>query len=229
MQICVGIVCEYPQIVEPDDVTVLLTAPTGTALHLSGMTALICCSLLMCTSRTNHADFINANLDNYLRWCQHISSRRPVSITPVRQTHNIIFSVINNCYAKQFNSGSLWLENFKWLNYEAKRWLLSCELLCRIRTATHTDSDITVLKSREISPQMPNYSNHDVTILTLYWPKPDISGMSSAVRQFFMAHAFFSACAWLILCWKALKLLFPVIPYKWSATQPFKEAMSRNN
>ena len=42
-----------------------------------------------------------------------------------------------------------------------------CELLCRIRTATHNDNDIAVLKSREISPQMPNYPNHALHVYRL--------------------------------------------------------------
>ena len=34
-----------------------------------------------------------------------------------------------------------------------------CEVLSRIRTATHTEEDIAVLRSREVSPDAPNYPN----------------------------------------------------------------------
>ena len=42
-----------------------------------------------------------------------------------------------------------------------------CEILCRVRTATHTDEDITVLRSREVSPDAPNYPNDALHVYRL--------------------------------------------------------------
>ena len=42
-----------------------------------------------------------------------------------------------------------------------------CELLCRIRTADHTDDDLATLKSREVTSDMPNYPNHALHVYRL--------------------------------------------------------------
>ena len=42
-----------------------------------------------------------------------------------------------------------------------------CELLCRIRTADHTDGDLAALKSREVTSDMPNYPNHALHVYRL--------------------------------------------------------------
>ena len=42
-----------------------------------------------------------------------------------------------------------------------------CALLCRIRTATHTKDDEAVLKSREITANMPNYPTHALHVYSL--------------------------------------------------------------
>ena len=42
-----------------------------------------------------------------------------------------------------------------------------CELLCRVRTAECTSDDISVLKSKEILPDSPNYPNHALHVYRL--------------------------------------------------------------
>ena len=42
-----------------------------------------------------------------------------------------------------------------------------CKLLCRIRTADHTDDDIATLKSREVTSDMPNYPHHALHVCRL--------------------------------------------------------------
>ena len=90
-------------------------------------------------------------------------------LPPVCQTP--VFSVVNDSYAKLYNSGSLWLDEFQMIELDEimrqKGDSVFCELLCRIRTATHNDNDVAVLKSREITPQMPNYPNHALHVYRL--------------------------------------------------------------
>ena len=42
-----------------------------------------------------------------------------------------------------------------------------CELLCRVRTANCTNDDLSILKSREIAPDSPNYANHALHVYRL--------------------------------------------------------------
>ena len=42
-----------------------------------------------------------------------------------------------------------------------------CELLCRVRTGDYTAEDLVVLKSREVSPDMPSYPNHALHVYKL--------------------------------------------------------------
>ena len=60
-------------------------------------------------------------------------------------------------YASLYKSGSLWVDEFKMIEIMRQKGDSEfCELLCRIRTATHT----AILKGREITPDMPDYPNH---------------------------------------------------------------------
>ena len=49
--------------------------------------------------------------------------------------------MVNDSYAKPYNSGSLWLDEFQMIELDEimrqKGDSVFCELLCRIRTATH--------------------------------------------------------------------------------------------
>jgi len=52
-------------------------------------------------------------------------------------------SVLSDSYAKLYRSGSLWVDEFQmielaWQHGDSE----FCELLCRIRTADHTDDDL---------------------------------------------------------------------------------------
>ncbi len=42
-----------------------------------------------------------------------------------------------------------------------------CELLCRVRTAKCTSNDFSILKSREIGPDSPNYPIHALHVYKL--------------------------------------------------------------
>ncbi len=190
--------------IEPDDVTVLLTAPTGVAAFIiGGMT--LHSALVLGTSKYGGFQPLSHDRLNSLRSklsklalliideismvgsnmlleihnrLQQIKAVMPdqssfggVSILavgdlfqlpPVCQTP--VFSVVRDSYAKLYNSGSLWIDEFKMIELDEimrqKGDSEFCELLCRVRTATHTDDDIVVLKSREIDPDMLDYPLH---------------------------------------------------------------------
>ena len=42
-----------------------------------------------------------------------------------------------------------------------------CELLCRIRTADHTEDDLAILRSREFTPDLPSYPNQALHVYRL--------------------------------------------------------------
>lgn len=62
-----------------------------------------------------------------------------------------VFSTVSDSYAKLYRSGSLWVDEFQMIEFtEIMRQRgdpAFCELLCRIRTADCTESDIAILRS----------------------------------------------------------------------------------
>ena len=70
-----------------------------------------------------------------------------------------------------YGSGSLWVDEFQTVELteimRQKDDALFCQLLCRIRTATHTEEDIAMLKSREETPDAPNYPNDALYVYRL--------------------------------------------------------------
>ena len=81
-------------------------------------------------------------------------------LQPVGQNH--IFSLPSDHYAKLH--GSLWEENFQLIelteSMRQREDLQFAELLMRVRTASCTEEDITLLKSREVSVTDPQYPQH---------------------------------------------------------------------
>ena len=67
---------------------------------------------------------------------------------------------VSDSYAKLYRSGSLWVDEFQMIELDEIMRQCGdsefCELLCRIRTADHTDDDLATLKSREVTSDMPN-------------------------------------------------------------------------
>ena len=82
-------------------------------------------------------------------------------LPPVGQP--LLFSVVSDSYAQLYKSGSLWVDKFEMLKLSEIMRQRSdsafAELLCRVRTATCTSEDIDILKSREITVDMPDYPN----------------------------------------------------------------------
>lgn len=80
-----------------------------------------------------------------------------------------VFSTVSDSYAKLYRSGSLWVDEFQIIELDdimrQRGDSEFCELLCRIRTADHTD--LATLKSREVTSDMPNYSNHALHVYRL--------------------------------------------------------------
>ena len=195
---------------EPDDVIVLLTAPTGAAAFIvSGMT--LHSALLLGTSKFGGFQPLNHDRLNSLRSklsrlalliidevsmvasnmlleihkrLQQIKAVLPdntfggVSILAVGDLYQLppvcqspVFSVVNDSYAKLYRSGSLWVDEFQMVELteimRQKNDSTFCEVLCRIRTATHTEEDIAVLRSREVSPDAPNYPNDALHVYRL--------------------------------------------------------------
>ncbi len=196
--------------IEPDDVIVLLTAPTGVAAFLiSGMT--LHSALLL--GRGNYGGFQPLNHDrlNSLRSklsrlalfiideismvgsnmllevhkrLQQIKAVLPditfgdVSVLAVGDLYQLppvgqapVFSTISDSYAKLCRSGSLWVDEFHMIELiEIMRQRgdsAFCERLCRIRTADCTESDLAILKSRELSPNVPNYPKQALHVYKL--------------------------------------------------------------
>ena len=75
-------------------------------------------------------------------------------LTPERQTP--VFTVVKDRYARLYNLGSLWVDEFKMIEIMRQKGDSEfCTLLCRVRTATHSKDDEAVLKSMEITADMP--------------------------------------------------------------------------
>ena len=82
-----------------------------------------------------------------------------------------VFSAVNDSYAKLYRSGSLWVDEFQMLELDEimrqRGDSKFCELLCRVRTADHTEDDLAVLKSREVTPDMLKYPIHALHVYRL--------------------------------------------------------------
>ncbi len=196
--------------IEPDDVTVLLTAPTGVAAFLiNGMTVhsalLLGCNKYGGFQPLNHdklnslrtklsklalviideVSMVGANmlLEIHKR-LQQIKAALPdiafggVSILAVGDLYQLppvgqspIFSTVSDSYAKLYRSGSLWVDEFQMIKLDEimrqKDDNAFCELLCRVRTAQCTSNDFSILKSREIGPDSPNYPIHALHVYKL--------------------------------------------------------------
>ena len=86
-------------------------------------------------------------------------------LSPVGQAP--IFSTVSDSYANLYRSGSLWIDEFRMIELDEimrRSDSAFCELLCRVRTANCTNDDLSILKSREIAPDSPNYANHALYI-----------------------------------------------------------------
>ena len=59
-----------------------------------------------------------------------------------------LFDMMNDCYARLYGSGSLWVIEVMRLRGDTQ----FTELLCRMRTAQCTSEDFDVLKSRIVKP-----------------------------------------------------------------------------
>ena len=82
-----------------------------------------------------------------------------------------IFSPVTDSYAKLYRSGSLWVDEFQMIELDEimrqRGDTAFCELLCRVRTADCTNDDFSVLKSREITLDSPNYPIHALHVYRL--------------------------------------------------------------
>jgi len=65
---------------------------------------------------------------------------------PLYACQSPVFSTVSDSYAKLYRSGSLWVDEFQMIELDEIMRQLGdsefCELLCRIRTADHTDDDL---------------------------------------------------------------------------------------
>ena len=195
---------------EPDDVIVLLTAPTGVAaFNIDGMT--LHSALLLGTSKYTGFQPLNHDKLNTLRaklsklaliiidevsmvgsnMLLEIHKRLQqikgvstdvtfggVSILAVGDLYQLppvgqpwIFSAVNDSYAQLYGSGSLWIDEFQMIELtEIMRQrgdLTFAEMLCRVRTGTYTPEDIDMLKSREITADIPDYPNDALHVYRL--------------------------------------------------------------
>ena len=205
--------------IEPDDVTVLLTAPTGVAaILINGMT--IHSALLLGRGKYGRFQHLNHDKLNSLRSklsklalliidevsmvgsnmlleihkrLQQIKAVLPdvafggVSILAVGDLYQLppvcqapIFSTVSDSYANLYRSGSLWVDEFQMieLNEIMRQRNDSAfgELLYRVRTAECTNDDLSVLQSREILPDSPNYPSH---VLHVYRLNVDVDTRNS--------------------------------------------------
>ena len=82
-----------------------------------------------------------------------------------------IFSTVSNSHDNLYRSGSLWVDEFRMIELDEIMGQggdsAFCELLCRVGTADCTNDDLSVLKSREIVQDSPNYPNHALHVYRL--------------------------------------------------------------
>ena len=192
--------------VQPDDVTVLLTAPTGVAaFNIQGMT--VHSALLLNTSKFSNQPLTQDRL-NTLRtklsnlqlliideismvgsnMLLQIHKRLPViegkrdestfgdvsilavgdlfQLQPVAQQH--VFAQVSDAYARLHRSSSLWRDEFTMIELDEimrqREDGQFAQLLCCVRTATCTEQDIDMLRSRGIENDDPNYPHNFIHV-----------------------------------------------------------------
>ena len=138
---------------EPDDVTVLLTAPTGVAaFNINGMT--LHSALLL--GRSKYSSFQPLSHDKLNTLRTKLSDDTVfggVSILAVGDLYQLppvgqaqLFSPVSDCYAQLYGSGSLWVDQFRMIELtEVMRQRgdsAFSELLCRVRTNSCTSEDL---------------------------------------------------------------------------------------
>ena len=186
--------------VEPDDVLVLLTAPTGVAaFNVNGMT--LHSAFLLGRAKYGGFQLLNHDRVNTLRSrlsrlvlliidevsmvgsnmlleihkrLQQIKAMLPdvmfggVSILAVGDLYQLppvgqpmLFSTVSDSYAQLYKSGSLWQDEFEMLELDEIMRQRGdsnfAELLCRVRTASCTDTDLAILQSRVVTADSPGY------------------------------------------------------------------------
>ena len=189
---------------EPDDVIVLLTAPTGVAaFNIGGMT--LHSAFLLGRNKFSEYQSLSHDRVNTLRL--KLSKLKLLIIDEVSmvgcnmlldihkrlneilvQPNNVMFGnvsilAVGDLYqlppvgqpplfntmpdlqlSSLYGSGSLWKELFKMIElHEIMRQRGDSrfiELLCRVRTGECTDNDVNLLKTRVITPDIPNYPTH---------------------------------------------------------------------
>ena len=196
--------------IEPDDVTVLLTAPTGVAaFNINGMT--LHSAFLLGRSKYSGFQPLSHDKLNTLRtklsklmlviidevsmvgsnMLLEIHKRLQqikgvlsdvtfggVSILAVGDLYQLppvaqsqLFSKVSDGYAQLYHSGSLWVDEFEMIELDEimrqRGDSAFSELLCRVRTNDYTPADVDILKSRVITPDMPNYPNHALHVYRL--------------------------------------------------------------
>ena len=90
-------------------------------------------------------------------------------LPPVAQS--VLFSTVRDSYAQLYKSGSIWQDEFEMLELDEimrqRGDSAFAELLCRVRTASCTNDDIAVLKSRVVSPDSPDYPSEALHVYKL--------------------------------------------------------------
>ena len=91
-----------------------------------------------------------------------------------------LFSTVSDSYAQLYRSGSLSVDEFVMHELDEimrqKGDSAFAELLCRVRTDDCTQTDIDILKSRVIPPDMANYPHH---VLHVYRLNVDVDERNS--------------------------------------------------
>ena len=195
---------------QPDDVIVLLTAPTGVAaFNINGMT--LHSAFLLGTSKyagfqplghdklntlrtklsnlaliiIDEVSMVGSNMlleiHKRLQQIKGVSADVTfggVSILAVGDLYQLppvgqpwLFATVSDSYAQLYRSGSLWVDEFEMIELsEIMRQrgdTTFAQMLCRVRTSTCTPADIDMLKSREITADLPNYPNHALHVYRL--------------------------------------------------------------
>ena len=84
-----------------------------------------------------------------------------------------LFSKVSDSdgYAQLYRSGSLWVDELEMIELDEIMRQRGdselSELLCRVRTSQYTPADIKVLKSRLLTPDMPNYPTSALRVYRL--------------------------------------------------------------
>ena len=90
-------------------------------------------------------------------------------LPPIGQPH--LFRPVSDGYAQFYGSGSLWVDEFQLIELDKVMRQRGdhtfSELLCRVRTNNSTSADFDILKSREITEDMPNYPTNALHVYRL--------------------------------------------------------------